>query len=609
METKAVATRWILGLALLCSTCGRTPLLPPYCHVDVDPAAIDFGSGLPGSTTTRSVRVSNSGGAACQLSGIHVSSDPAGWFAISPSTSETVVVPPLMSVELGVSFTPNLVTAPLTRTAQLVFASNAPDKAQASISLTGTVKSTCTLQVTPSTIDFGMVSIGGSPTSQVTVTNHGTGPCLVGDLGITPDSDRLFYLSSPLSTALTLMPEQTSTVVVGFDASSRQLPRHRTGALGMISNDADHPAPRVPLSADLDIGCALTWTPTRLDFGNVILNNQTNANLTVKNDGTRACEVSGIAITVDSDPDFKLRDTQALSLSVAAGASATIAVTFTAADSAPPHGKSGTLVFQTGDAQNPRGQVPLFGYVSTVCIEASRWVYTVDTSGTLSRFDPSTLTFTDITRLACPGESAGPNSMAVDQNAVAWVNFDDGNLFKVDTGTGKCEATGIGPNQGPYKLMGMGFVFDSSTGTDRLYISGSPNNLSTQSTLATLDFPSLTITPVGPAAAGNVELTGTGDGELWGFAPAAAASNGQPVLVRLDPATGKTLESHTYPSLTTSGSRTTWAVKFWGGSFWIFLSGSVFEVSRDNLDTFRTALGNTGRYVVGAGVSTCAPLQ
>jgi hypothetical protein len=50
-------------------------------------------------------------------------------------------------------------------------------------------------------------------------------------------------------------------------------------------------------------------------------------------------------------------------------------------------------------------------------------------------------------------------------------------------------------------------------------------------------------------------------------------------------------------------------VKFWGGSFWIFFNGSVYQVSRDDPATIHAVRSGTGRNVVGAGVSTCAPLQ
>ncbi len=611
MKTTVAMTVRLLGFALLCSACGRTPLLPPSCHLQVDPVAIDFGAVLPGNMLTRQVHVANDGGAGCSLTGLALSGDSSGWFTLSGNMPEPIALPASNAVELIVSFQPDAATAPFVRTGALVFASNAPGQAQVAVSLTGKVKSTCSLDVSPTTIDFGLVPIGASPTSAVTLTNHGIGPCSADGIAIAPSSDSEFYLSSPVPapSALSLAPGQSGTVVVGFAASDRTSPHRRTGQLVMTSNDSDQPDITVALAADIDVGCELAWTPTQVDFGNVILNTVISADVALSNGGTSACGISGLAITADSDPDFALAGSQARSFSLAPATKVAISVLFTAADSSPPHSKVGTLVFQTGDSQNPQGQIPLSAYVSTVCIEASRWVYTVDTAGRFSRFDPSTLTFTDIGTLHCPGEFNTPNSMAVDQNAVAWVSYTDGNLFKVNTSTAKCEATSFVPDQHNLLEFGMGFVFDPSTGEDTLYIAGGLDYSSTHSTLATIAFPSLVVTPIGPVAAGNAELTGTGDGQLWGFVPDVGSSNGRSTLVRIDPASGKTLESYTYPSLISPTSGADWAVKFWGGSFWIFLNGSVYQVSRDNPAIIQTVLSSTGRNVVGAGVSTCAPLQ
>jgi hypothetical protein len=608
----ATAVRF-LGFALLWSACGRTPLFPPTCHLQVDPVAIDFGAVLPGNMLTRQVRVANDGGAVCSLSGIAIGGDSSGWFTLSVVAPEPIAVPAGNAVELSVSFQPDAATAPFVRTGALVLSSDAPGQAQVAVSLTGKVKSTCSLDVSPTAIDFGSVPIGASPTSAVTLTNYGTGPCYADGIVIAPGSDSQFYLSSPVPAPaqLSLAPGQSGTVSVGFAASDRKSPHHRTGQLVMSSNDSDKPDITVALAADIEVGCELAWTPTQVDFGNVMLNTVISADVTLSNGGTSACGIFGLAITVGSDPDFALAGTQARSFSLAPAAKVTIRVLFTAADSAPPHSKSGTLVFQTGDTQNPQGQISLSADVSTVCIEASRWIYTVDTAGMFSRFDPSTPTptFNDIGILHCPGQSKTPNSMAVDQNAVAWVSYTDGNLFKVDTSTAKCEATGFVPDQHNLLEFGMGFVFDPSTGEDTLYIAGGLDYSSTHSTLATIAFPSLVVTPIGPVAAGNAELTGTGDGQLWGFVPDVGSSSGRSTLVRIDPATGKTLESYTYSSLISLTTGTDWAVKFWGGSFWIFFNGSVYRVSRDSSATTHTVLSGTGRNVVGAGVSTCAPLQ
>jgi hypothetical protein len=245
--------------------------------------------------------------------------------------------------------------------------------------------------------------------------------------------------------------------------------------------------------------------------------------------------------------------------------------------------------------------VALSATIDTACVEASQWIYTVEDSGQFARFDPQTKTFTDIGRLQCPTGSS-PNSMAVDQNAVAWVGYSDGSLFKVDTATGHCDSTSFKVGQHGVGDFGMGFVFQPSTGVDTLYIAG---RIDSGSLLATISFPSLVVTPIGPLEAGDAELTGTGDGSLWGFVPGGMGVSEPAVLVLIDPATGKTMESHWFPDLP---SESNWAVKFWGGSFWIFFGTSVYEVPRATPDVIHTAIADSRRTIVGAGVSSCAPV-
>jgi hypothetical protein len=50
-------------------------------------------------------------------------------------------------------------------------------------------------------------------------------------------------------------------------------------------------------------------------------------------------------------------------------------------------------------------------------------------------------------------------------------------------------------------------------------------------------------------------------------------------------------------------------MKFWGGSFWIFLDTSVYQVSRDAMNDVRWVADYGSTLIVGAGVSTCAPVQ
>jgi len=50
------------------------------------------------------------------------------------------------------------------------------------------------------------------------------------------------------------------------------------------------------------------------------------------------------------------------------------------------------------------------------------------------------------------------------------------------------------------------------------------------------------------------------------------------------------------------------AMKFWGGSFWIFINDTVFQVPR-NTGVATQVVSDDGYMIVGAGVSDCAPVQ
>ena len=460
---KSLGGRMFFGFTLLLwAACGRTPLLP-MCSIEVTPATLDFGQVAPGGLVTMSIGVSDRGNDACQISSgtLDPSSDPG--FSLGPQTSATVLVlHPGERTTVAVSFGPASASVPLRRTGTLVLQTSDPLRLRVEVPLTGTIQTNCTIAVSPLAVDFGQVPIGSTATGSVQVTDTGSGPCDIADVAIGHGSDPEFALGPGQVSGFTLSPGDEQLIALVFNATDAAAPHHRTGHLVFASTDATQATVTIPLSADIDIGCVLSIAPDSLNFGNVILNTTTSRAITLVNQGTDACQVSGIGFGPGTDPGFKFTTGQALAFTVAPAANHAISVNFGAFDSAPPHVRTGTLVLQTGDAHAPNATIPLTATVSTGCTEASQWIYTVDSNGMFSRFDPATLTFTDITFLACPSHYS-PFSMAVDQNAVAWVVYEDGNLFKVDTGTGQCTATSfVAEPYGPFASgFGMGFVFES----------------------------------------------------------------------------------------------------------------------------------------------------
>jgi len=248
------------------------------------------------------------------------------------------------------------------------------------------------------------------------------------------------------------------------------------------------------------------------------------------------------------------------------------------------------------------------------CAAEAKLVYVVDVNNTFSSFDPSKVgtgasPFTELGRLSCPAYSgATPFSMSVDRNAVAWVVYDDGELFKVEIKSSlRCTATAWMP-QGTVARFGMGFVSDTPGSSDEtLYVSGSPltGSLNT-TTFGTLNTTSFQFSALG-ALSGAPELTGSGDAKLFAFFPNVSP----PRVSQLDKGNGTALTTYEAPTL--AGRPLAWAFAFWGGDYWIFLqrdteaSTQVYQM-KGQTGVVSTAVPSTGRTIVGAGVSTCAPI-
>jgi hypothetical protein len=239
------------------------------------------------------------------------------------------------------------------------------------------------------------------------------------------------------------------------------------------------------------------------------------------------------------------------------------------------------------------------------CSDAAKLVYVVDSNNKFSKFDPMTKTFQDIGTLACP-TSGQPFSMAVDRNTVAWVLFTDSKIYRVDTTSAACTTTNW-TTQGDLEQFGMGFSSNVAGSTDdTLFIAGGPDALfATTSELRTLNTSTMQSSVVGTVV-GWPELTGTGNAELWGWFPDPF----EPRVEQINKTNGAALKTYDLPAL--AGTPSAWAFAFWGGDFWIFLAKDQEQnTTVYQIDGATGAMkGNTaasGRLIVGAGVSTCAP--
>ena len=255
-------------------------------------------------------------------------------------------------------------------------------------------------------------------------------------------------------------------------------------------------------------------------------------------------------------------------------------------------------------------------------------IYVVDKNYRLLSFDPRKLDTGDdpfalIGDLDCPasaswpdwndGGPATPFSMSVDRNGMAWVLYTSGQIFQVSISDASCSESGFQRGQRGFELFGMGFSSDSEgSSAETLFIAGGGAAQDRTGDLGRVPPDTMSVAMVGglPDSEFPPELTGTANAELYAYFPGewdswvarlSKDSAGQEQSWDLDPI---------------SGQPRGWAFAHWGGKFYIFISTEgAFGGIRSQVKVLdpasgneTTAISNSHYMVVGAGVSTCAPV-
>jgi hypothetical protein len=265
---------------------------------------------------------------------------------------------------------------------------------------------------------------------------------------------------------------------------------------------------------------------------------------------------------------------------------------------------------------------------SLSCAEAgSTLIYVVSEDYQLLSFDPGTGAFVTIGDIDCPTATGGdspptPFSMAVDHTGIAYVLYNDGELFRVSTATAACRSTGFVTGQlGFNEEFGMGYSQNSQGTAETLYVaSSSSDGLTSPSRLATIQTTNFRLSIVGALQPQilNAELTGTGAGDLFAFYAtsgtdpcdntAASATCPDSAIGQIDKTTGRVTNETVFRGVPQGDA---WAFAFWGGDFYLFTAprtGTSTIVYRFRpADESLVRVATRSNRIVGAGVSTCAP--
>ncbi|CAN5736144.1 hypothetical protein BH09MYX1_BH09MYX1_18130 [soil metagenome] len=244
------------------------------------------------------------------------------------------------------------------------------------------------------------------------------------------------------------------------------------------------------------------------------------------------------------------------------------------------------------------------------CPVGSRFVYVVTETDELVAFDPPTVSFKPIGTLVCPVPSGfHPFSMAVDRNGDAYVLYSAGTpnfaqLVKVNTKDASCTATSYVPQYGDFGKFGMGFASQGLNPQEDLYVASWIGSSLCRVNVGT-DFGLDNLAKFDPAIIDS-ELTGTGDGRLFAFFATTSTGGNETAIAEIDRASGKVLAQDDMPGVSFG---TAWAFATWGGYFWLFVNPAGQKVVRWDPETHSATVFNGYKApIVGAGVSTCAPL-
>jgi hypothetical protein len=249
------------------------------------------------------------------------------------------------------------------------------------------------------------------------------------------------------------------------------------------------------------------------------------------------------------------------------------------------------------------------------CAMGTSLVYVWALDGNIYSFDPPSKTFTFVATPDCL--ASNPNSMAIDRNLNAWLNYltpgstspnDYIYKFSLTTKTG-CTPSGITIPPG-FNQVGMGFSSDTPGGTtETLYVDGIGG-----AGLASVNMTTKTINPIGTFSndvnleGQSCELTGTGNALLFGYFTTSP-------YVRVAQLNKTNSNSITDNVLTGFTPPDDWAFSFWGGNFYLYAypnasnspNSSVIQWNPNTNALNLAYVANVGFTIIGAGVSTCAP--
>ena len=122
---------------------------------------------------------------------------------------------------------------------------------QVELEAVGIDGSGCELEIRPSNLDFGTVTLGTPVVQAATLTNGGAANCEITNVFLDPQSDPSFTLDAAQANNFTIVSSQSATITVDFTLNNASTPSQRTGVVYFSINDPDVAQLAIPLTATI----------------------------------------------------------------------------------------------------------------------------------------------------------------------------------------------------------------------------------------------------------------------------------------------------------------------------------------------------------------------
>ncbi len=178
---------------------------------------------------------------------------------------------------------------------------NSDQEAQVEIHGTGAIADLNAYPLDNGGIDFGQVRVSHSEDHVLTLQNNGGSPLTITQVYLADTTDSTFLLDDNginLSGAV-LEPEGSTTITLTYSPVAREV---NVGRLKIESDSYDNPVLTIPLEGE-GIVSLLVADPEELEFGNVLLYEESSLNVTLTNDGDAAIQIQAAAFET-GNPDF-----------------------------------------------------------------------------------------------------------------------------------------------------------------------------------------------------------------------------------------------------------------------------------------------------------------